>query len=361
MLNKIIKVLDDKITDKTAGYICLAVIVLGLILMLWPGNVYGATYPKEIKFDYPSDQYDTVILVVKPLAGANPGTRDSVMYTSFPVIDTLTLDKDTSYDIRAAYSWSGDDGIHGWSSQIIVSASATVSTADKQEIAGYVDDTLTEKHGAGAWTTGGTGAGSNTVTIYATDTSGTDTRINFVEITVKTMAGVTDAVMTTGSSGYATFTLQADTFIFIGKRPDYVWITDTIVITTNQTDSIVGYDVPLPTPSDPSFATVVLDVSRLRGIEDIMGVCLTAYNEVGANKYTMDTTGGAKLLLPIAESACADSSGRISLTLVKSNEIVDTTQGFYVFQGKYNEEVLFTMRHMYVTASFNLGDSLALR
>ena len=113
-----------------------------------------AAYGKEIILTYPSYQYDTVIVVTRPLDGANPTTRDSVVYTSFPAQDTLSFDNDTTYEVRYLVSYIGNDGLHGWSAQIIPrqTAQVTFSAGDSVYVmGGSVDSNRTELDGiAGA-------------------------------------------------------------------------------------------------------------------------------------------------------------------------------------------------------------------
>lgn len=185
--------------------------------------------------------------------------RDSALYstTVYDIETTLTVSNDSAYQAVIYIWWTGEDSSTAWSFFRDAATSASITTSDKQEIAGYVDDTLEGEHGGGAWTSG-TGSGSNTVKIYAIDSTIADTAVEGVAITIKTLAGVQDGIaQNTSSSGFVTFTLTADTFIVLGRKFGYSFPLDTIIISGATTDSIEGdLTFSVASPEGDSTCTV---------------------------------------------------------------------------------------------------------
>lgn len=132
---------------------------------------------------------------------------------------------------------------------------ATVSDADKQEIAALVDDTLTTNHGSGSWQTGGTGSGLYLDSLVFYD-SAYNAMIPYVTYDVADGAtGASQAKAGTGSDGIGAFSADAGTYRVISASAGYTIATDYVATAADQTDTIFGYRY---VPSAPSADNVCI-------------------------------------------------------------------------------------------------------
>lgn len=119
-----------------------------------------------------------------------------------------------------------------------------------------------------------TGAGPYTVTIYATDTSGTDAYVSGVIISIIDMAGTNKGYIPTATGGASVFNLESgDYAIAAPLGQGYVWLRDTITVSgANLTDTLWGYDVPVGSPGAPNLCRLYdyaygLDGAAIEGVE----------------------------------------------------------------------------------------------
>lgn len=108
---------------------------------------------------------------------------------------------------------------------------------------------LETDHGAGSWTTGGAGSGSETITYVAVDTSGTDEAVENVQITVTNPAGSADWAALSNPSGETVFSLDVDSgYTIQGNVPGYIFPIFTDSITGDKTDTLFGYNRVIGSP-----------------------------------------------------------------------------------------------------------------
>ncbi len=231
------------------------------------------------------------------------------------------------------------------------------------EVASAVAETLATRHGEGWWTPGG--PGSDTVVIWSYDTtkSGSDSVISNVKITIRdSVTSEPAAGILSTINGYRTFTLDSGTYYNIyGMRTGYIFDVKGFRPLGDSTFSIEGYPISVSQPQDPTTITVEGYITRIVGLMDLEGVQVCAYHQKSAGKYAVDTTGGSKIILPLAGCSGVDTLGHWSIPLIKSSEFTDITQGSYTFQATFNGEPMWKVESMYLTGNINLGDSMAVR
>ena len=212
------------------------------------------------------------------------------------------------------------------------------------------------------WTAGGPGDDTVKVCAYDTVGAGDSSLVSNVKITVKDSTGEQVAALWTGSSGCSKATLNQGYHNVYAFRAG--WIFDPKVFTFTGDDTTVGIqgrETPLQDPDDPNMIVVQGNVSRIAGFTDVSGVIVCAYHAVVTGKYAVDTVGGSKIILPLAACATADTCGHFQVNLIKSSEYIDTTMGYYTFEGSFGGQPVFKIEQLYLTGSINLGDSIAAR
>lgn len=291
--------------------------------------------------------------------------RDSLQYLTTADVSALATAANLTKAIDSinAILDTLQDGVNGPD----VNATATVSTSDKQSIASYVNDTLTNQHSSGSWAAGA-GSGANTVVIWVIDTSGTDDTTSGVNVTVYSAAGTLQGtVQKSNDSGFVKYSLDDGAYSVVAENNNYYFPTATVTIAGASgvdTTSISGYDRTVASPTDASLATVTVDVTKIGGKvgQNLYGLSVCAYNEiVGIDAHGVDTVGGSKVILPEADCKTTDSTGRAILYLIKSSDYADTTRGFYRIEGKRGSITVFKYENLYITGDINLGDSLLSR
>lgn len=128
-------------------------------------------------------------------------------------------------------------------------ANVTLSQADIDEIvAGVIAGTI-----------GSNGTGIFAVTMYARDT------VNgaFVPgINLTAVSGATNLFATTGSTGAATFNVDAATWTFNALGSPYTWVPFSRSVSTNITDTITGGGVTVVATASPGMCTVYGQIDR---------------------------------------------------------------------------------------------------
>lgn len=110
-----------------------------------------------------------------------------------------------------------------------------------------------------AGTIGSNGTGIFAVTLYARDT------INnaFVPgINLTAVSGATNLFATTGSTGAATFNVDAATWTFNALGSPYTWVPFSRTVAGNITDTITGGGVTIIPATSPDLATIYGQVNR---------------------------------------------------------------------------------------------------
>lgn len=240
-----------------------------------------------------------------------------------------------------------------------VTATANFATADIVEIA----DTLEGRHGSGAWTTGSaSGTGSDTVIVYAIDTSGTDTAVEDVKVTVKNASGTSVITGYTDGTGAKTFYLDPGSYTLIGRMTGYAWVSTALTVSGNSdSTTLPGYDFAVGSPSSASLCRVYGWLSDLSG-NPMMGATITA-SRIKSNE-AVDSTGGVSVISgSTIQPVYSDSTGYWYIDLRRTTNHVDTTLGFYNIVCQYGTEKIFDVKKLYIPAigNLNLADSLAGR
>jgi hypothetical protein len=153
-------------------------IVLGLLLAvaLW-AELSAASWRVPVRWGEPTDS--TRLLFYKDGVQANTAKRiNSQSYDT-----TFIINNDTFYTVEFRIYYAGVDSAANWVWERFI---------------GFV----------GASGGDCAGDGSESVRIFAVDTSGTDVALQDVKITIRNAAGEVIAVLPTGSNGSATFFLN---------------------------------------------------------------------------------------------------------------------------------------------------------
>ena len=190
--------------------------------------------------------------------------------------------------------------------------SASVTESDKQTIAGYVNDTLTARHGSGSWAASGFGSGAYATTIVAWDS--TDGQpISGVAMAIYNLAQTSlKAVVSTDIDGRGAVNLDADTHIVVATAPGFSFPPyDTVVIAGSQSDTLYGCHFFPGFPGLPELCRVwgyVFDV----GGHPLEGGRVTAYLPSGVARMN------SLILTPTSVSTVIDSTGYFYLDLFPS-------------------------------------------
>jgi hypothetical protein len=201
-------------------------------------------------------------------------------------------------------------------------------------------------------------------TVYAVDSTGTPTAIPGVSITVKDAGGNPRLQGYTNALGYTTFTVTSGTWNLSGLGGlggQYTWVSRNKTVTGAQTDTIMGYDFNVGTPSNPNLGRVY---GFLRTIEDfpIDGATVTATLHTGKNQS--DSAGAEGVIISdVRGSAASDSLGYWFMDLRRTFNYADTTRGFYDIRGYSGGKQLFEVIKLRVpnTGNVNVGDILSTR
>jgi len=225
---------------------------------------------------------------------------------------------------------------------------------------GEVADTLGTAHGAGTWTTGGDGGGSNTITVYAVDTSGTDEAKADTKLTVVNDAGSHVSAQWTNSSGYIAFKLDDGSYTVKGRKTGYVFSDYDLTVSGASTDTVLGYDIEVGTPGDADLSRVY---GYLRDVSDnpLIGAVVTASRVKGTN--AVDSSGTGVIISANVASAATDTLGYFFIDLYRTGSYADTTRGFYNISGQHDKKKVFDVKQLYIpdSGNVNLVDTLANR
>ena len=193
-----------------------------------------------------------------------------------------------------------------------VTATASITTGDKQDIAGYVKDTALANPGAFYGPTSA-GVGSDTVVIYAVDTSGTDSAVQYTKLTVKNAAGANVGIASTDGSGKYTFFLDPADYTVIGTKIGYLWNSLALTVTGNSdSETVKGYNIAVSTPSDTGLCNVYGYVSSQGSPVPYVNIQMTL------PQHAYDSCNNTFLLTKVF-SDDTDENGMFSLYVPKSS------------------------------------------
>lgn len=208
-----------------------------------------------------------------------------------------------------------------------------------------------------------TGTGTDSVLLYLNDTSGTDTPIGDVFVTVKNSVGSKVIINTTdASTGKLTVHLDAGDYTVEARKTGYLWESYALTV-AGDIDSVevAGYDIELDAPASANLCNVfgwLYDA----GDQPIVGAVIRGLLLGGMG---VDTTTGdsAKMISTEPVTAITDTLGRFQLYLYRSIDYGDTTRGRYNITGHFNGSELFNVKRLYVpdAIAFDIGDTILSR
>jgi len=187
---------------------------------------------------------------------------------------------------------------------------------------------------------GSAGSGSNAVEIGALDTSGVDSLVSGVAITVKTLAGITIGVQTTLSNGFTPpWNLNVDTFIVRagGLQSDHFWSEsfDTIVVVTDpDTFFTPGFDIEIIGSGSPSLCVVYGFVFDIHG-DPVKGVSVSALLR---GRNLIDTVG-LNIIFATTVDTVTNDTGYFQMELIRTSTF-NTGGRYYIKAVKDGNEFL---------------------
>lgn len=243
---------------------------------------------------------------------------------------------------------------------LVFAASATISLADKQEIGGLANDSVTAHHGPGAYDSSSLGAGEFSITFFTIDTSAaTDDSLSGIPVFIANLTGsqVTDGI--TGDDGGITLKIDVGTWIVSAATNVTRWAFDdtVIVVTGLDTFGIQGYETAGPTPSGPTQGPIWGDVFAILGNVPQDSVIV----ELRFATTTNVTASGAGVIYgSVIGFDTTDATGRFSFDAPISVQLDDTT--LYMVTGRYQKRQTFSIDSLFnPVGGVNITDSIAAR
>jgi len=240
----------------------------------------------------------------------------------------------------------------------VATASATITLADKQEIAGLANDSVTIHHGPGAYD-GGAGTGAFSVTFFAIDTSAApEDSLSGIPVSVFNSTGAPVASGTTENDAAVTLNLDLGPWTVKAGSNIARWNFDDILINVTGLDtfSVSGYETTPPPPSGPTLATVFGDIFSILGVP-APGVIVTIAFGTTVN---VTSTGSGVTFGDIIAVDTTDIAGRFSFDVPKSVTLDDTT--LYAVRGRFNKKQTFSIDSLFnPDGGVNITDSIAAR
>lgn len=240
--------------------------------------------------------------IVRYMYFSTPDTFREYTYNNIPIDYTEYVRNTLKATIDSIYLVMDSLREQSWAE----AGTVTLSQADIDSIvAGVIAGTI-----------GSNGTGIFAVTLYARDT------INnaFVPgINLTAVSGATNLFATTGSTGAATFNVDAATWTFNALGSPYTWVPFSRTVAGNITDTITGGGVLVAAPGSPNEATVY-------------GTLIGGNGELAANwdiRFTLedvkanlaDTSTGQMVVLKTVETS-SNSSGQFSVGLIKTENLL---------------------------------------
>lgn len=207
-------------------------------------------------------------------------------------------------------------------------------------------DTLTAQHGSGSWAAAAAGSGGNSIYLGVTDTSGTDTLVSAVYVTLKDNAGNQIGIaQKSNSEGYTIWNLDENDTVHArinsNLQNQHVWPStsyqivigsasqDTFAVALGAaTDSILmGHDYSVSAPGSGNLCTVYGDVYDILAA-DIEDVVITVSME---GQSVMDTVAN-RLIWRKPRAVTTNASGHFEIVLLRSSQT--KPKAVYVFEAK---------------------------
>ena len=244
-------------------------------------------------------------------SSAGAARTDVQAYDTVVTVNTA----DSSYWVIYKIWFPNEDSVAYWSWWIESQGTATISITDKQEIATYVKDTA-EIYPEIFFGPSATGFGSDTVRVFAIDTSGTDNAVEDVKITVNNAAGNTVASQNTIGDGSATFTLDPATYTLLGRKTGYVFPTASLVVAgDDDSTAFNGYDLgsTISLPSSPDQSTVY------GYVYDNAGNTIQYATVIFTLSEKLKDTCNSTIIIPIEHVTVTDENGLFQQELLKTD------------------------------------------
>lgn len=161
------------------------------------------------------------------------------------------------------------------------------------------------------------GYGDNNVTVYAIDTTGTDTLLEDVNLTITNTSTGRAYPLETNSSGYNTWRLSDGTYELTGRETNHIFGYDTVTFSSDSTDTIFAYDVSINAVTGTNTCNVYGDVYSIDGQQasyaeitfSLAGDAVDTCSSVFLGSYSITTR--------------ANSNGRFQQELIYSNCLED--------------------------------------
>ena len=239
-------------------------------------------------------------------------TLNSTLESSLDSAATALLTAAVALDSLEAHSGRLTEILDSINSLLNSPASAEITVEDKQQIAGYVDDTLAAKHGVGSWAASAIGTGAYSTTIVAYD-SVLQQSIGGVAMSVYNLSQTSlKAVVSSDINGQGRINLDADTHIVVATAPGFLFPPfDTVVIAGSQSDTVFGIHFHPGYAEVPELCRVWGYVFDIHG-NPVIGGQVAAYLPSGVARIS------SIILNPTGIATTTDSSGYFFLDLFPS-------------------------------------------
>jgi len=253
-----------------------------ILLMVLAGTVGAVDFP--VKYGPNAAELDSFYIITE--FGGTEDTGDT--WLSITSLDTtLSLTGEGLYSITLHYFYNG---YSKWSDETI-----------------YYNTLLAAS------------GGEDVDTIFTYDTSGSNTLVSGVKVTIRDLVG-SIVHQEYSKNGYITYATKAtDTFAVSGAKTEYVWHDDTMIVTTDQRDTLFGYDVAFNTATDTNTCVVTVQVVGQNGsaAENVLVSC------VMMTASAADSAGYA--VRPDRKKERTDASGNATFTRIWSSYLIPAT------------------------------------
>ncbi len=172
------------------------------------------------------------------------------------------------------------------------------------------------------------GTGTDTLSFYVIDTTGTDTALSDVKVTVKNSGGSTVAVNITDATGQISLYLDAGTYTVIGKQSPasptmHLFDSRSLTVSGNSTDSLFGYDLEIGSSSIPGLCRVYGYLFSSNGLAEIDA-------EVKASLPDGVVRTSGSIISPYGVTSTTDSTGYFFLDLIPSDSLIPSSTKYEI-------------------------------
>lgn len=318
-------------TEKTSRHIALtAIITFVIVIAFMLTNIWG--YEERMLF---IGDYDSV-RVVKAKRYSDSSYRQSDSFWVIPPVETLVT-VSTSYNWDFIYKYySGGESIGVKAFVKYTAGPATISSADKWEIADYSEQVAADSHGVGSWTTGGAGSGIYTINIYAFDTlGGTTTAVEgaIVDFRLWGLGYPSHRSVYSGASGGSRIATNVGSLaVRIAHLPFYIFPTtyDSLSWTADYSDSIYGYLNMPAAATSPNYVRAYVDVGE--GIIDSASGSMIPRNAIQLYLELVGSStlnDGSWMIVPKRQVKSPDANGRVNF-IIPANTVLTPEGSYYI-------------------------------